>query len=361
MVDGSTIDLLYEASVVPECWPDALQAVATSVGGFSGILFTTGHTQSGLLCSTCSHDVFSRFVDDGWLARNFRLPRALALSARKQVVTDLDLFTADEMAVDPLYQALRSRGWGWFSGTTATVNNDGDMVGLSFERAYADGPYSPAQADRLAALRPHLARTTLLATRIGIDRHRTAAEAFARIGLPAAVLGRNGRLLVANALFEAEMPAQVLDGRDRLHVADRVADARLAEILRGISLGQPFATGLSLALPVAKGRSASLMHLLPIRRAMHDIFAGALAMAVISPPQGRLLPGTDVLAQLFDLSPREVALAHGVARGDTLAEYAASAGVTANTVKSQLKQVFGKTGVRRQAELVSLMARLSGP
>ena len=77
--------------------------------------------------------------------------------------------------------------------------------------------------------------------------------------------------------------------------------------------------------------------------------------------EARPLPDAGALGQLFGLSPREIALALGIMRGDTLAAYALKAGVTPNTAKSQLKQVFAKTGVQRQAELVALLARLGGP
>ncbi len=38
--------------------------------------------------------------------------------------------------------------------------------------------------------------------------------------------------------------------------------------------------------------------------------------------------------------------------GDTLREAAAALGIKEGTARSQLKPVFGKTGTRRQAELV---------
>lgn len=361
MDDEDVLDRIYAAAAAPETWPDALQAVATRIGGFSGILFTVGHGTAGWICSADSHDAFSRMVDDGWLARNSRLPRALTPRLANRVVTDLDIFTADEMAADPLYQALRPKGWGWFAGTAANLNDDRDTVGLSFERAYEDGPYSASQATMLAALRPHLLRATMLGTRLRFERHRTAAEVLGHVGLPAAVLGHGGRLLVANAMFQANMPALVLHGRGRLRLADPVADGRLATALLSLKYRMVGSAPLSLALRARAGRPAALLHLVPTRTVAQDIFAGALALALITPPQGRPLPDTALLGELFELSPREAALALGIGRGDTLKAYADEAGVTANTVKSQLKQVFEKTGVRRQAELLALLARLSGP
>ena len=41
--------------------------------------------------------------------------------------------------------------------------------------------------------------------------------------------------------------------------------------------------------------------------------------------------------------------------GQSLEEYASAANVTLNTVRSQLKALFQKTGTKRQAELVALL------
>ncbi|MDX7952670.1 helix-turn-helix transcriptional regulator [Lichenihabitans sp. Uapishka_5] len=355
------IDLIYEAAALPERWPAALQAVATHIGGFSGILFTAGQGKAKWLCSADNRDDFGRWVDDGWLGRNSRLPRTLALGSQHSVVTDLDIFTADEMAADPLYQLLRTHRWGWFAGMAPTAPVGSETIALSFERAFAEGPYAQAQVARLAALRPHLLRALLLGTRLGLERHVAATEVLERLGLPAAVLGQGGRLLAANASFEAAMPDLMRHGRDRLQLADTAADARLSATLRGIAAGRVGTTPLTLVLGRRPGQAATLLHLLPTRGAAHDVFAGALALCVLTPPQGRPLPEAAVLGQMFELSPREAALTLGIGRGDTLKTYAEEAGVTANTAKAQLKHVFEKTGVRRQAELVALLARLSGP
>jgi DNA-binding CsgD family transcriptional regulator len=70
------------------------------------------------------------------------------------------------------------------------------------------------------------------------------------------------------------------------------------------------------------------------------------------------LPGDELLAALFSLSPAEARLARAVLTGCTAAEYARRAGVRVATIRSQLHSIFVKTGVHRQAELVALLAKV---
>lgn len=64
----------------------------------------------------------------------------------------------------------------------------------------------------------------------------------------------------------------------------------------------------------------------------------------------------DRLGQLYDLTASEALLALHIAEGGDTGGYAAARGISRNTVRNQLQAVFEKTGTRRQAELVRLLA-----
>lgn len=65
-----------------------------------------------------------------------------------------------------------------------------------------------------------------------------------------------------------------------------------------------------------------------------------------------IAPSPQRLHQLFNLTRREAALALLLARGQTLAEAATELGISDQTARAYLKQVFQKSGATRQAELV---------
>jgi DNA-binding CsgD family transcriptional regulator len=60
---------------------------------------------------------------------------------------------------------------------------------------------------------------------------------------------------------------------------------------------------------------------------------------------------------LYNLSPAELRVASALLTGKSPEEYAQEAGVTLNTVRTQVKSLFQKTGTHRQSELVSVLSR----
>lgn len=60
---------------------------------------------------------------------------------------------------------------------------------------------------------------------------------------------------------------------------------------------------------------------------------------------------------LFGLTASEAAVAAAVGAGQSLEDIAAARGVSVQTVRTQLKQIFAKTGTNRQSALAALIER----
>ena len=73
---------------------------------------------------------------------------------------------------------------------------------------------------------------------------------------------------------------------------------------------------------------------------------------------GQNLSAIKLLGKLYDFSPAELKLAIALLAGKSPEDYAQQAGLTLNTVRTQLKSLFAKTKTHRQAELVALLGRL---
>lgn len=67
------------------------------------------------------------------------------------------------------------------------------------------------------------------------------------------------------------------------------------------------------------------------------------------------------LQEIYQLTRAEMALAEGLLAGETIDEVASRRAVGRETIRSQLKTLFAKTGTRRQTDLVVLLTRLPGP
>jgi DNA-binding CsgD family transcriptional regulator len=67
------------------------------------------------------------------------------------------------------------------------------------------------------------------------------------------------------------------------------------------------------------------------------------------------------MAAAFGLTPAETRVLASLLSGHTLAETAATLGVAMTTAKTHLDNIFQKTGVNRQADLIRLAARSAPP
>lgn len=70
-------------------------------------------------------------------------------------------------------------------------------------------------------------------------------------------------------------------------------------------------------------------------------------------------PRVELFTELFEFTPAECRLAELIVRGLSPEECARRLGISINTVRSQLRALFAKSGTQKQAELVGLLARLA--
>ncbi len=92
---------------------------------------------------------------------------------------------------------------------------------------------------------------------------------------------------------------------------------------------------------------------------MGSAAAHVAAVLLISDPDVDARPLRDVLRRLYRLSEKEAELAVRIADGQRLDAAAKETGISYETARSYLKAVFGKLGVRRQAELASAIRKLA--
>ena len=75
----------------------------------------------------------------------------------------------------------------------------------------------------------------------------------------------------------------------------------------------------------------------------------------VSDPEADVETDDDVLRHLYGFSRAQARIASAMLRGQRAPDIADHLGVSLNTVRTHLKQIFAKTGVTRQADLVRLL------
>lgn len=355
MLDNELIDRIYEASVVPELWPQLLANIAFAAGATDmhlTIVSPAGRNR-WVTSSPDFEDVVRAHLE--YFPANERTRRLLATRCSGFIV-DSDVLTEAEMAAEPLYRDyLWPRGLGC-GVATAIHAPTGDAAVLHAEGRRTDGSIPGSAVTRLDRLRPHFARAALLSGRLAMERAVGAVSALELMGLPAAVLGAGGRAIAANGSMAKLMPDVVQDRPSRLALADAAADRLLTQAVAVVDCAPHDAAVRSIPIKAQGERPPIIVHLTPIRGAAHDIFSRATAILVATPVVPRDVPTADVIQGLFDLTPSEAKLAALVAARHRPREAAQQLGWTHETTRTTLKRIMSKTGLSRQAELVALLS-----
>jgi DNA-binding CsgD family transcriptional regulator len=348
------VEGIYEAAVMPEYWPDVLGRIGRLVDGDAAALLAFGKDPPPRYLTTESYrDAFDDYIANGMQLPNVRPQRALERMPMA-FAHDLEVCSSEELVHDPMYvRFLRPHGFGWVAGTTVAVPS-GDLLVYDIARSSKQSPFTRAEMERLDPLRPHLARAALLSHRLRLKAASAATEALDILGLPAAVLERDRTVLVANASLTALAPRIRIGAFDRIYM-----QAKAPDILFGAALStHDLRSVRSIPLAATETGAAMVAHVVPIRRTARDVFAPADMLLLITLVSAPTAPLTEVLTGLFDLTPAEAKVARGISVGRSLADLAASNGVSRETVRTQLKSLMMKTGTGRQAELAVLLSGL---
>ena len=203
-------------------------------------------------------------------------------------------------------------------------------------------------------LRPHLARSGLLASRLGLERARTMVATLAAIGLPAAVLSVSGRVVAVNHLLENMASLFKAAAHGKLAIAEAAANKLLQQAIADHDRRQ--SSVCSIPVPANDDRGPIVIHLLPVKGAAQDVFSeGEILIAATAVSLNTEMPSLSLLHGLFDLSPAEARLAATLAAGHPLKTAAAHQNIQFSTARSYLDNIFRKTGTRQQSQLVALL------
>ncbi|HEV7735335.1 MAG TPA: helix-turn-helix transcriptional regulator [Candidatus Binatia bacterium] len=243
----------------------------------------------------------------------------------------------------------------------------GGLLILSVARARRIGRLESDEIGLLRAVLPHLQRAIEVQERLERLQADGEAAVVALDHLPSGVilLDECGQPLLINRRARALLDAG--DGlsvsRDGLHGLDGDTTARLRRMIGAAvdtGRGQAMDGGDALSLPRRDGTPPLQVLVTPIGRHRYRIGAQFAAAAVFVGDPARVIePPPAVLRHLYGLTAAEASLAMLLVNGRSPEEAATELGVSIHTVRTQLKHVLGKTGARRQAELMRLF--LLGP
>lgn len=345
-----------EAALDPSLWRKALDRISAMTNSYGAVLLpVTGGVLPTVPFTEAMAESVEAYVRDGWHMRDER-HRGISIMRRCGVVDDLDLFSAEAMAKHPYYQEfLAPHRLRWFAGVRVSCGNA--LWCLSLQRTIDQAPFSETEKKRLAELSKGLSGSAAIAHALGASTAAGALEAFQISGTPVVLINRHGSVYEANESARRLLVGEIKIVNGRLVANSNEVTTAFDRAVHGL-LNRPNG-GLypPIALP-RKGRRPLLAYPTKLSSMTGNALADCQALVIFIDPDVGPRPKQTSLQLLFRLTEAEARLAAQLASGESLETVAERLGIAKETSRSQLKSIFVKTGVHRQAELVAILARV---
>lgn len=338
-------------------WRTALDIATATTGSFGAVLLPI---KGGLIPNVPFTEPISESADtyfrEGWHLRDER-NLGINIMMQRGVIDDLDISSPDKIRRHPYYQEfLAPHGLRWFAGVKVACGED--IWCLSLQRTIEQGPFSDAEKRQLAQLSNNLSASAALARAIGSATTKGALDAFEISRTAVVLINRMGEAFQANPSAERLLQGDIRVVKRRLVGKDMNATLTLERAIHHL-LWRCEGGGLSPAVPLPRvGRRPLLAYPAKLSSMTANALADCQAVVILVDPEDVSGPTYAALQAAFGLSESEARLAARLATGEALERIAHRFGIAKETSRTQLKSIFAKTGVHRQAELVALLAPL---
>jgi DNA-binding CsgD family transcriptional regulator/PAS domain-containing protein len=361
---------IYDTALDESLWPDVLEKIAQFAGGPNAALWSKDAS------SETGDFAHFRGFDPGYVQAYFdeymKLDPASALYFHADIgepIAQADAIPHGEFLETRFYKEW-ARPQGLIDCVNVALDKSGAglaMFGVSRHRR--DGVADDEMFRRMRFIAPHIRRVALVGR--AMERNAVEAATFAEAldGLRAGVflVDAGGRIVhsnIAGQIILAEGDILRVVG-DRLAFADPRANASLREIFLAAGQGDAAIGGKGVALPLtARTGGRHVAHVLPLtssaRQRIGDSLAAAAAIFVRKVEIVGAAP-PEAIAKAYRLTPAELRVLLAVVEVGGVPDVADALGVAGSTVKSHLGQIYEKTGVSRQADLVKLVAGFASP
>jgi DNA-binding CsgD family transcriptional regulator len=362
---------IYDCALEPDNWPIALANVTRVMGGaYCSISLVSVPLQNTALSA---HSPFNEEVIRDLYANHVAdLPGLsdLAQGPLDEPSTSYEPGGFEAFSKTRFYQEWVAPN-GLSDATLCKIAHTGDRVGVfAAVMSQSHGPITERDHWIVRSIAPHLRRAVMIGDLF--ERQQQLVQGYARlvdaVPTPLILTDRYAKVLQINQAADSVLAQGrtlaihrgVLTAGTQVKMRSihgLLAYKSLSEAIEraaqdDVALGQ---RGVGIALE-APGESPVVAYVLPlqaspIRSAFHS---GAVAVFLSTRDHSRPVMDS-LLATLFDLTPAEARIVPEVLRGAGVKEIAKKLCVSDNTVKSQLKCIYEKTGTNKLTQLAALV------
>ena len=358
------LDLVYDAAIAPDGWVAVLRRLVDIMGGSFAALIVQNQVTGYGRSIDAYDDPVRRQLYFGYFAARNPLLEIRDLPARPRVFTDEEKIPRRELENTEYYNDyLRKQGM--HSLLIARIVAQGSNTScMNIARSRKSELFGAPEIEITTRLLPHLVRAAHLTERFAAAEELSCGLAgmIDRSHYASFLVSGSGKVRYMNPAGEALLLEKC--GLTVRNGALGAANEQLTSRLRGLiaAAAQPNGERKSgtMALPWPSHRLPLSVIVNPVRQERFSLFfEGPWVLVSIADPNAGISASERRIREVLGLTRTEARVALKLLEGCDTREVAEALGISFYTVRAHLAHIFGKTGTERQAELVSLLTRLS--
>ena len=375
--EASALISIYNAANDSEAWNHSLDACVSYVGAHSAnIMFHDNSKDSRWRHSLGSHkwrqcsveqmaktiELFEKFDTEAW---------AFVHKHKKQtLLVDTDFWTDPALLTDREdYRFFRDE-LGFMRKAGCKLNDNRcwtDNIAFQFPARMASAP--PSSLNKIRGLLPHAAKSIEMWRTFSIlkAQYKAVLTALDHVKVGLCIAEPNGTIIVANE--EAERIFDIgnsigLGSDKRICCLSETLEQSIAGAINSVCATSSGQNSLAESFGVIESsRSGQIsIEVAPLRDSRAEIeshFSGALITLIDL--SSELEINISRIAKAYQLSPSEQEVTQLIVAGATINTVAETRNVAVDTVKSQLKSSYRKTGCKSRVELARLALKADPP
>ena len=354
-IHGKLFAALERAPLEQSAWHEVCDRLSDLVDGSGALFVSVEQPSDGYFLPASSR--LCRHLDEyyrhGWYSNDPRIMRGAAKFWSRGWTYENDFVSEAEMRRHPYYEEFLARaGLRWH--LSVCLNDSRQSWCVAIQGAATRTPFADRDAQVLLPLRPYLSQALQQTRAAGAVRKHKIGDGVTTLGYAFVIVGDRGRIVEISAAADRYFGTLFRYDHHCLTLKDSDADKRLRFLVT--EAVAPRDTGQ--ARPLVVTYDADCRASIDVIRMPRDFLSevvNARAVVLIRDILTKDSGTAEFLKSAFGLTPAEADIANLLLRGKSAGTIAQARRSGEQTVRTQIKSIYRKTGVSSHAQLVSLL------
>ncbi|MDH4216276.1 MAG: helix-turn-helix transcriptional regulator [Gallionella sp.] len=378
---SALIDRIYQGATDPDAWPNIIQGIAVWLGAPKIILFTPQvvPADGGFLFP---HGIAQRYFEL-WPTHHKPMDLWVERAVERGLIVQGNVVVGDEFV--PAAELAESR---WYREVLATEEIFHLLTSVVFDGSDGQNPcvvcslyrgldaeaFAGEDKQKLSLILPHISRALGVMLKLRNAEFKLVASyaALDRIGTGVLLVGGDRSILFANRAAKniladddgLSLRKSGTGSPGQLFSADLDTqsdiDTALNNAIEPMAQAVPhFAQSVRVRRPSGQLPYALQFSSLGSNNEFGQGKDAPQVIVFISDPAQEIQVDPELLKKTYGLTPAEIRVAVTLCQEGSIEDVAAKAGVSVSTVRTQLLQVYQKTGVDNRTKLTKLIVSLA--